>query len=519
MLIKMGMTENLHHPLENIYTNPQLFRTLTENTDVAILMYGDGKVLYVNPAFECISGYTLEDIRNGEGLNAIHPEQRIDFAGCINKATAGKQVPENYELHFYAKSGEERWAELSLTLVHYENQPAGIVTGIDITKRKTAEQKVKHSESELRNILDNLQDTYYRTDLQGRILRASKSVYELLGYQEEELLGTKLADLYVDPEGREKFLHLMQQNNGTVRNYEAALHRKDGSHVWVSTNAHFYFDIHANIQGVEGTTRDISEIIHTREELEKHHLHLEDLITERTLDLEAANRELESFCYSVSHDLRSPLRSIDGFSQILLEDYSPILDDISKNYLQRVRSGAQRMGQLIDDLLKLSRVSSGGLIKQTIDLSQLAREVATELRHSDPRRDAAITIQPGLNCHADKGLMRVVMENLFSNAWKYTQYKQEQAQIEFSQTNHDEKESSVFYIKDNGAGFDMDYSHKLFTPFQRLHPAREFEGSGVGLATVDRIIQRHGGKVWAEGEPDKGATFYFSLPGNPDERC
>ncbi|WP_455211216.1 sensor histidine kinase [Kaarinaea lacus] len=496
--------------MENIYANQQLFRTLAENTNVAIFLYRNKQVIYVNPAFERMSGYTLEELSNGDGLNAIHPDQRKLIAERIHKRFAGEQVPEKYELHFITKSGEERWAELSVTLVNFENQSTGIVTGIDITERKKAEEHIAHSESELRNIIDNLQDTYYRTDLQGRILRSSKSVYNLLGFKEEELIGNKLADLYVDPQGRDKFLQLMQQNNGVVKNFEAALRRKDGSHVWVSTNAHYYFDKDGIIQGVEGTTRDISDITHARHELEKHQLHLEELISERTLDLEAANRELESFSYSVSHDLRAPLRTIDGFSQILLEDYSPVLDDVSKDYLQRVRSGAQRMGQLIDDLLKLSRVSGKGLNKEMIDLSQIAQEIADGLCQSNPERKTDITIEPDLTCFGDKGLIRVVLENLFSNAWKYTQYKKEPTQIEFGQQNLDG--TLVFYIKDNGAGFDMNYSNKLFGAFQRLHPATDFEGSGIGLATVNRIIQRHGGKVWAEGEPDKGATFYFSLP-------
>ena len=499
--------------MENIYKNQQLFRALAENTNVAIFLYRDDKVIYVNPAFERMSGYTLEELRNGEGLNAIHPDQRKLVAERISKRFAGEQVPDKYELHFVTKPGEERWAELSVTLIDYENQTTGIVTGIDITERKIAEEHIAHSESELRNIIDNLQDTYYRTDLEGRILRSSKSVYDLLGFKEEEILGAKLADLYIDPHGREKFLQLMQRNNGVVKNYEAALRRKDGSHVWVSTNAHYYFDKDGNVQGVEGTTRDISDLMHARHELEKHQLHLEELISERTLDLEAANRELESFSYSVSHDLRAPLRTIDGFSQILLEDYSPILDDVSKDYLLRVRSGAQRMGQLIDDLLKLSRVSSKGLNKEPVDLSQMAQEITDTLRQSNPERNAAITIAPKLSCHGDKGLIQVVMENLFSNAWKYTQYKKDQTQIEFGLQILGGK--PVFYIKDNGAGFDMNYSNKLFGAFQRLHPATDFEGSGIGLATVNRIIQRHGGKVWAEGEPDKGATFYFSLPESP----
>ena len=498
-------------PLENIYANQQLFRALAENTNAAIFLYRGSNVIYVNPAFERMSGYSLEELCNGEGLNAIHPDQRKLIVERISKRFSGEQVPEKYELHFVTKSGEERWAELSVKLISFDNQTTGIVTGIDITDRKKAEEQITHSESELRNIIDNLQDTYYRTDLEGRILRASKSVYDLLGYEEKELLGTKLADLYLDPHGREKFLQLMQQSKGVVKNYEAALLRKDGSHVWVSTNAHYHFDIDGKVKGVEGTTRDISDVRHTRSELEKHQLHLEELISERTLDLEAANRELESFCYSVSHDLRAPLRTIDGFSQILLDDYAPILDEVSKDYLQRVRAGAQRMGQLIDDLLKLSRVSGKGINKEIIDLSQMAREIAEGLQQSDPERNAGITIDSDLMCYGDKGLIRVVMDNLFSNAWKYTQFKQEQTQIKFGQ--QDLNGTLVYFVKDNGAGFDMKYSNKLFGAFQRLHPAQDFEGNGIGLATVNRIIQRHGGKVWAEGEPDNGATFYFSLPG------
>ena len=496
--------------MENIYTNQQLFRTLAENTNVAIFLFRNERLIYVNPAFERIVGYSFAELCDGEVINIVHPEQKAIIEERIAKRFAGESVPDKYDIHLIAKSGEERWMDLSITLTDYQNQPTAIATGIDITERKKAEEKIAHSEAELRNILDNLQDTYYRTDLEGRILRASKSVYDLLGYREEEMLGTKLADLYVDSLGREQFLQLLQQNKGVVKNHEAELRRKDGSVVWVSTNAHYYFDQDGNIKGVEGNTRDITDIIHSREHLQDQHNHLEELISERTLELAAANRELESFCYSVSHDLRAPLRTIDGFSQILLEDYAPKLDDTSRDYLNRVRSGAQRMGRLIDDLLKLSRISSGGLNKITINLSNMAQEIAEGLRLSDKQRQAEIIIEPDMYCRGDQGLMRVVLENLFSNAWKYTRHQQQQTKIEFSRKNQDG--STVFFIKDNGAGFDMNYVNKLFNAFQRLHPSGEFEGSGIGLATVHRIIQRHGGKIWAEGEPGKGATFYFSLP-------
>ena len=496
--------------MENIYSNQQLFRTLAENTNVAIFLFRNDRLIYANSAFERILGYSFSELCNGEILNTVHPEQRDVIAERITKRFAGEAVPEKYEIRLIDRFGEERWMDLSVTLTEFQNIPTAIATGVDITERKKAEEQLKHSESELRNILDNLQDTYYRTDLEGRILHASNSVYDLLGYHEEELLGTRLSDLYVDPRGREHFLQILQQNNGVVRNNETELRRKDGSIVWVSTNAHYYYDSTGKLRGVEGNTRDITDIKHAREQLQNQRNRLEELITERTLELKAANRELESFCYSVSHDLRAPLRTIDGFSQILLEDYAPKLDETSCDYLNRIRSGAQRMGRLIDDLLKLSRVSSGELNKTTINLSIMAQEIADNLRHSNPDRDVNIIIAPDIYCRGDHGLMRVVMDNLFSNAWKYTQHLDKQTQIEFGQQQ--QNGATVFFIKDNGVGFDMSYANRLFNAFQRLHPHDEFEGSGIGLATVHRIIQRHGGKIWAEGEPDKGATFYFSLP-------
>ncbi|WP_455203492.1 sensor histidine kinase [Kaarinaea lacus] len=494
----------------NIYENEQLFRILAEHTNVGIFLYNQDKVIYVNPAFERVTGYKLEDLDLTNGLKAIHENDRQQIAERIKKRFLGEAVPNEYELQYLTKSGEHRWADISVSLVQFQGQPYGLVTGVDITERKHAEEKIKQSEIELRRILNNMLDTYYRTDLQGHIINASHSAHELLGYEEHEIYDLKLADLYVDPNGREKFLKLLQDNNGVVKNYQAPLKRKDGSIIWVSTNAHFCFDSDGNVIGVEGTTRDVTELISAHEELRSHRDHLEELINERTLDLEAANRELESFCYSVSHDLRAPLRSIDGFSQILIEDYGEQLDDVFKEHLQRVRSGAQRMGQLIDDLLKLSRVSSGGIKKETVNLSSIAQEIIVALQQTDPHRNVEIHIEDNLCATCDPILIRSVLENLLGNAWKYTNHNQTNAVIEFGYAH----KNKSFFVKDNGVGFDMKYANKLFGAFQRLHHFDEFEGSGIGLATVHRIIQRHGGKVWAEGNVNEGATFYFTLPGS-----
>ncbi len=225
-------------------------------------------------------------------------------------------------------------------------------------------------------------------------------------------------------------------------------------------------------------------------------------------ELSAANKELESFSYSVSHDLRAPLRGIDGFSQALMEDYSDRLDEKGRSYLQRVRSAVQRMALLIDDLLRLSRVTRIEVRRKKVDLSAMAQSIADELQVIQPERQAAFIIAPGLTANGDVQLLRILMENLLGNAWKFTAHNPK-ARIEFGVTRDDDKE--VFFVRDDGAGFDMTYANKLFGVFQRLHSQEEFPGTGVGLATVQRIAHRHGGRVWAEGKVEEGATFYFML--------
>jgi signal transduction histidine kinase len=238
------------------------------------------------------------------------------------------------------------------------------------------------------------------------------------------------------------------------------------------------------------------------------HLELARVRREWANELEQANNELEAFSYSVSHDLRAPLRVVDGFSELLLEECADGLDQQGRNYIRRIRTGIQRMSGLIDDLLNLSLVSRASLRKEMIDLTEIAHGVFTELQSKDPARKVAIDIADGLCAWGDTPLMRIVLENLLGNAWKYSA-KQVAAHIAFGHATR-EKEA-VFYIQDNGAGFDMAHAGKLFAPFQRLHRDSEFEGTGIGLATVQRIISRHGGHIWAEAAPGAGATFFFTL--------
>jgi PAS domain S-box-containing protein len=244
------------------------------------------------------------------------------------------------------------------------------------------------------------------------------------------------------------------------------------------------------------------------EEISRLNADLEQRVAERTVQLEVANKELEAFSYSVSHDLRAPLRVVDGFCTILLDRYGPQFDAQGRHYLQRVREGAQRMDELINDLLALSRISRSEMSRQSVDLSALVRTIAADLRKTQPARQVEFIIADDVVVEGDGGLLRAALENLLGNAWKYSS-KHPTARIEFGVSHQDGP--LVYFVRDDGAGFDMAYVGKLFGAFQRLHAADEFEGTGIGLATVQRIIHRHGGRVWAEGAVEHGATFYFSL--------
>jgi light-regulated signal transduction histidine kinase (bacteriophytochrome) len=292
------------------------------------------------------------------------------------------------------------------------------------------------------------------------------------------------------------------------------IHQCSAPRQWQATDVEFVTHI-ANHLGVALQHAELlaklqAEIVE-RQQAEQRAQELNKGLQQAIIELKAVNKELETFSYSVSHDLRAPLRSIDGFSQALIEDCLDQLDENGHDHLRRIRTATQRMGQLIDDLLTLSRVIRSDMHREAVDLSRIASRVCLNLQQANPDRQVDVVIQPGMIAQGDLRLLQVVLENLLNNAWKFTA-KRPQARIEFGMMASKEgQENLTYFVRDDGVGFDMSYMDKLFSPFQRLHSVIDFPGNGIGLATVQRVVHRHGGQLWAESSPDHGATFYFSL--------
>lgn len=416
-------------------------------------------------------------------------------------------------------------AEASISKVIEEGRTVYTAILRDVTARRRTEQEIRRFNAELEQrvaertaelrenqarlqaVTETATEAIISADSRGDIVYLNPSAQRIFGYSEQEAIGRPLTLLMPERfhaahrQGMQRFLA-----GGEARVIgkiiELVGRRKDGVEFplelslasWETGNETFF----------TGMVRDITQRKLAEEAIQELNRGLEQHAAELTV----VNKELEAFSYSVSHDLRAPLRAIDGFSQALLEDYQDKLDEVGRSHLQRVRAASQRMAALIDDMLGLSRVTRVPMQYETVDLSALAEAVVEELRQVHPQHDAEVAIAPELTAEGDSRLLRILLSNLLDNAWKFTS-KTPNARIEFGAVQEDGM--PIFYVRDNGVGFDMQYIHKLFGVFQRLHAMDEFPGTGIGLATVQRIVHRHGGSVRAEGAPGVGATFYFTL--------
>jgi PAS domain S-box-containing protein len=370
----------------------------------------------------------------------------------------------------------------------------------EMSRRSNLERELHRSEERFRLMVSSVKEyAILMLDPSGCVVSWNAGAERIKGYGSQEIIGQHFSCFYPAEDierGKPEQELKVAAAEGQVED-EGWRVRKDGSRFWANVVMTALRDPTGRLQGFSKVTRDLTERRHAEEETKR-----------QNAQLEAANKELDAFGYSVAHDLRAPLRAIDGFSLAILQDFQDQIPAEGAKYLQRIRAGAQRMAQLIEDLLKLARISRYEIVRNDVDLSSLAREVTSQLQTSDPDRQVKVSIAPGVVVTGDRNLLRIVLENLVGNAWKFTS-GQPRAEIELGVKSS--VAERVLFIRDNGPGFDMEHAGKLFGVFQRLHRDSEFPGTGVGLATVQRIVHRHGGRIWADAAVGKGATFYFVL--------
>ena len=471
-------------------------RSLIEaSLDPLVTIAPNGRITDVNRATEEVTGVARAELVGSDFCNYFTEP---------GKAQAGYQQVfreggvRDYELEIRHRDG--RITPVLYNASVYRDQ-AGAIAGVfaaarDITERKQLENDLRAKQAYTRSLIEASLDPLVTIAPNGRITDVNRATEEVTGVARAELEGSDFCNYFTEPEkARAGYQQVFDE--GLVQDYPLAIRHRSGQVTEVLYNASVFRNQAGEVAGVFAAARDITE-----------RKRLEDSLRQRTLELENSVAELETFSYSVSHDLRAPLRSIDGFSQILLEDYRDKVDAEGQDCLRRIRNASQSMGQLIDALLQLSRVMRGELSREPVDLSILALATAAVIQKAEPVRRVRFQIANGLQARGDRRLLGVALQNLLQNAWKFSARNPEPT-VEFGSTQKDGK--TAYYVRDNGIGFDMTYVGKLFTPFQRLHPAQQFEGTGIGLATVQRVIKRHGGRIWAEGAVGKGATFYFSL--------
>lgn len=480
------------------------YRRLVDVSPDGIIVHRDDRILFANAAATRIFDATAPNIVLDTPLSRFFPSRPATSAD--GRLSAGQVLP-RAQYRFTGLGGQTVDVESTGVVIDFDGGLATLRVIRDISDRVQAERALQESRTRYQEVVESVNEVIFQTDLAGVFTFLNPAWTQISGHPVDASLGQPLASfLHPDDRGRARDL-FEQLKAGTEADEvkELRIRTTEGEVRWLEAHARRMSGGEAGIMGSldDITTRKVAELT-----LKNVNKELEARVRARTAELEASNRELEAFSYSVSHDLRAPLRAIEGFSSILQEDLTDRLDPTSRAYLERIRAATLRMAHLIDDLIELARLTRMTLRRENIDLSRMVGELLTEMQQETPTRIVVADITPGLTAHADRALMRVVLENLLRNAWKFSA-GQPQTHIAFYAIREDEE--VMFCVADNGIGFDMAYVDKLFQPFNRLHVGTEYAGSGIGLATVARIIQRHGGQIRAESAPGEGARFSFSI--------
>lgn len=480
------------------------FRTLADASFEALIVHDGARILDANRAALEMTGYDYDHIVGIEGLSLLAEESRAVAAEKIRTEST-----ETYEAVALRADGSRYHVELMGRPIPYRGRRCRVTAMRDISERKRAESALRDTEERYRELVENAKDMVFVHDVEGRFLAVNRAAERITGYSRQELLSLSVFDLLA-PEEHESV-------SAAIRGFAAGgeapdeviadVLARDGRRVTLEVSPRIVRRDASRVL-VEGVARDVTERRRAAEEIRRLNEALERRVEERTAELSAANRELEAFGYSVSHDLRGPLRTIEGFSRLLLDECGASLNETGREYVERVQASSRRMAQLIQDLLSLSRITRNPVQRRRIDLTAIAAAVAADLDASDPQRRVEFAIAEQATADGDPSMLRIVIENLMGNAWKYTS-RNATARIEFGFEKRGRER--IYFVRDDGVGFDMEFVGKLFRPFERLHRVSEFEGTGIGLALVARVVARHGGKVWAESAVGKGATFYFTL--------
>jgi PAS domain S-box-containing protein len=483
-----------------LFETKERYRTLFDHANEGIL-YSDasGKVILVNQKISDITGYSQNELI-GQPLLSFVP---IEFHDELKEKMVQRRqgIKGDYDQQLQKKGGGFVWVHINASpITDAEGNFIGNLGMLhDITERK-------RTEVELAQIIQYAPTAIFEIDYHtGRFSRVNEAMCALLGYTHDELLAMSPFDL-LDEEYSKRFqsrLDRVLAGKEVASSAEYKVFDKQGRIHWAELNVTFIRE-NGRVIGESVIAHDVTERRHYEEELRKSNT----LSRQRSSELAQANKELEAFSYSVSHDLKAPLRSINGFSQILYEEYHGKLDASAKEYIDRIRHSTKWMADLIDDLLQLSRISRADIHIEPVNLSEIAKDILKDLRGKEPGRNVELSVTEGVKARGDPDLLRILLKNLLDNAWKFTG-KTLNPQIAFGVLvkNHEQ----IFFVRDNGAGFDMKYADKLFIAFQRLHDVEKYPGNGIGLALAARIVNRHGGRIWADGEVEKGATFYFTL--------